>query len=345
MSTSREELKPCQYCGKPPGTKVGPPALARCVTPECEGTKLAADTFEKWNALAATPKAGVDREVLIIEACAKFLEREYPDNVNTNAFCASIRSLALPSVLGGVDQQETQTTKPSPGRAEDSASETTDGAIYAAVSRNSTSPEERAELDALINAKISKAMYGGSPIYYLRSILRQMEGLRDFVGSCEVLTPSIGSEVLADNIDWLDCFLDEHERAVAETGSRDSSGSTPPAVLSAPNEQSGKQLSPAWPANLHPRTLDMVQRFSVALAKKLRLAEEKYGFGDGWADDHWEQECRAHLYSHLEKGDPRDVAAYCAFMWHHGWITAQPPFPETDAPAPDNAGLVSGGGR
>ena len=80
----------------------------------------------------------------------------------------------------------------------------------------------------------------------------------------------------------------------------------------------------AWPANLNPRTLDLVQRFALALAKKLRLAEEKYGHTDGWSRDDWEAECRDHLYQHLEKGDPRDVAAYCAFMWHHGWITYRP---------------------
>jgi len=80
----------------------------------------------------------------------------------------------------------------------------------------------------------------------------------------------------------------------------------------------------AWPANLNPRTLDLVQRFALALAKKLRLAEERYGHTDGWSRDDWEAECRDHLYQHLEKGDPRDVAAYCAFMWHHGWITYRP---------------------
>jgi Lar family restriction alleviation protein len=79
-----------------------------------------------------------------------------------------------------------------------------------------------------------------------------------------------------------------------------------------------------WPANLHPNTLDLVKRFAVALAKKLRLAEEKYGYGDGWADGDWEAVCREHLYQHLDKGDPRDVGAYCAFMWHHGWITSRP---------------------
>lgn len=84
-----------------------------------------------------------------------------------------------------------------------------------------------------------------------------------------------------------------------------------------------------FPANLHPRTADLVKRFAVALAKKLRLAEEKYGFSDGWADNHWEQKCLAHFHSHIEKGDPLDVAAYCAFMRHHGWITSLPATPAT----------------
>lgn len=29
----------------------------------------------------------------------------------------------------------------------------------------------------------------------------------------------------------------------------------------------------------------------------------------------------AHFHQHIAKGDPRDVAAYCAFMWWHGWST------------------------
>lgn len=48
------ELAPCPHCKKPPGTKTGPPAMARCVTPECEGTKLGASTFAEWN-VYATP--------------------------------------------------------------------------------------------------------------------------------------------------------------------------------------------------------------------------------------------------------------------------------------------------
>lgn len=76
--------------------------------------------------------------------------------------------------------------------------------------------------------------------------------------------------------------------------------------------------APTSPAGLHPRTADLVRRFSVAMAEKLFAAQEKYGYRDGWADPSWIDECREHLLQHVEKGDPRDVANYCAFLWHHG---------------------------
>jgi hypothetical protein len=69
---------------------------------------------------------------------------------------------------------------------------------------------------------------------------------------------------------------------------------------------------------LHPRTADLVNRFAAALKEKLATAQEKYGYSDGWADPCWVDECRAKLIEHVHKGDPRDVAAYCAFLWHHG---------------------------
>ena len=44
-------------------------------------------------------------------------------------------------------------------------------------------------------------------------------------------------------------------------------------------------------------------------------------------------ECLAEFHRHIAKGDPRDVAAYCAFMWYHGWKTeaAQPASVAPDA--------------
>ena len=75
---------------------------------------------------------------------------------------------------------------------------------------------------------------------------------------------------------------------------------------------------------LHPATADLVSRFMGALAEKLAIAEAKYGYSDGWSDPAWQEECRRQLHHHAAKGDPRDVAAYAAFCWHHGWSTASP---------------------
>jgi hypothetical protein len=72
------------------------------------------------------------------------------------------------------------------------------------------------------------------------------------------------------------------------------------------------------PVALHPRTADLVDRFAAALKEKLAAAEKKYGYSDGWAKTGWLDVCRAKLIEHVHKGDPRDVAAYCAFLWHHG---------------------------
>lgn len=76
------------------------------------------------------------------------------------------------------------------------------------------------------------------------------------------------------------------------------------------------------PRGLHPATIDLVQRFATALADKLRKAELKYNYADGWSDPEWEDRCKQQLIDHVIKGDPRDVAAFCAFMWHHGWRTS-----------------------
>jgi hypothetical protein len=73
---------------------------------------------------------------------------------------------------------------------------------------------------------------------------------------------------------------------------------------------------------LHPLTVNLVVRFARALSAKLADAEQKYGYSDGWRSPEWMDECRAKLMQHIAKGDPRDVAAYCAFLWHHGESTA-----------------------
>jgi len=51
-------------------------------------------------------------------------------------------------------------------------------------------------------------------LHYLRSILRN---LREFRAVCDGEGSMLGHEVLADNIDWLDCFVDRHVRTIKET--------------------------------------------------------------------------------------------------------------------------------
>ncbi len=92
--------------------------------------------------------------------------------------------------------------------------------------------------------------------------------------------------------------------------------------------------APSMPADLHPDTQKLVADFSIALAEKLYKAQLKYGYSDNWTRYGWAEECLQHFHQHISKGDPRDVAAYCAFMWFHGWSTA---LPAPSIPAvPDN---------
>lgn len=79
--------------------------------------------------------------------------------------------------------------------------------------------------------------------------------------------------------------------------------------------------APVMPFGLHPDTQKLVTDFCTALAEKLYKAQLKYGYDTDWKQDGWPSQCQAHFHQHIAKGDPRDVAAYCAFMWYHGWST------------------------
>lgn len=85
----------------------------------------------------------------------------------------------------------------------------------------------------------------------------------------------------------------------------------------------GSEVTVRVPVELHPTTKALVKGFATALAEKLRKAEIDYGYGDGWRTDAWEAECRQQMLVHIDKGDPRDVAIYCAFMWQRGWRTSE----------------------
>lgn len=80
---------------------------------------------------------------------------------------------------------------------------------------------------------------------------------------------------------------------------------------------------------------DLIDRFAAALKDKLAVARARGK--DGWAQTDWRRSCQQQLIDHLAKGDPRDVANYCAFLWHHGWPTV--------APTPPDAAARGDGGR
>ena len=48
-------------------------------------------------------------------------------------------------------------------------------------------------------------------LYYMRCILRRLRTYRKIV-IIPTDPPSLGSEALNDEIDWLDCFIDAHKR-------------------------------------------------------------------------------------------------------------------------------------
>jgi len=77
------------------------------------------------------------------------------------------------------------------------------------------------------------------------------------------------------------------------------------------------------PKGLNPNTQSLVAIFAHKLAVKLFRAEQKYGYSDGWKNPDWMDECRKKLREHVDKGDPVDVAAYCAFLDHHQESTAK----------------------
>ena len=81
--------------------------------------------------------------------------------------------------------------------------------------------------------------------------------------------------------------------------------------------------------------------FADALSSKLRKAEGKYNWRGAWKNPDWQANLAKQIRHHIDKGDPLDVAAYCAFAWHHGWslgadgnLYDRPPIPGKGRVAP-----------
>lgn len=99
----------------------------------------------------------------------------------------------------------------------------------------------------------------------------------------------------------------------------------PPPVPAAPSAAQPDALPLGYipiPQSLSPDTARMVCAFAAALAARLALSENKPRRGSYWQRTDWRDELVMQLQRHVHKGDPLDVAAYCAFAWHHGWDIA-----------------------
>lgn len=57
-----------------------------------------------------------------------------------------------------------------------------------------------------------------SDIYYLRSILANLKEVKEAMANLSAL--GLGNEALADNIDWLDCFIVNREKVWTKDGVR-----------------------------------------------------------------------------------------------------------------------------
>lgn len=77
------------------------------------------------------------------------------------------------------------------------------------------------------------------------------------------------------------------------------------------------------PDGLHRDTKALLLVFASAMAVKLHKAEQKYGYSNMWMLDDWQDKCLNDFNHHITKGDPLDVANYCAFMHYHGWGTSK----------------------
>jgi hypothetical protein len=165
-------------------------------------------------------------------------------------------------------------------------------------------PNAGATVDAIIEAAAAADPRAAQPDFAFVKDKRMSE-----------LTPAQREDAhelwLRQNVDWMNEYHREHYQLLLRRLDQ-ARGPEVQAELPVAGTRA------AGMSGLHPVTANLVDRFAAALKEKLAAAEKKYGYGDGWADPGWMDECRAQLIEHVAKGDPRDVAAYCAFLWHHG---------------------------
>lgn len=74
------------------------------------------------------------------------------------------------------------------------------------------------------------------------------------------------------------------------------------------------------PAEMSAESAKMLDAFFEATLEKFVAAQRKHNWEDDWKDAEMRILQNEALH-HLVKGDPRDVAIYCAICHHHNWPT------------------------
>jgi hypothetical protein len=196
-----------------------------------------------------------------------------------------------------------------------------EGGIDAAYRGNEMAGEIGEALAEAVDI-ILLAAAGGRACNIIKKIERARRGIRGSRATVGALAEELADVVICADLIAMAEGIDL-DRAVAEKFNATSEKVDLPTRMVVPADGT-PALAVTVPDGLHPQTRDLVGRFAEALAGKLRRAEEKYGYGDGWRTDDWEAKCRDDLRVHLGKGDPLDVAIYAAFMWERGWSTSGP---------------------
>lgn len=97
---------------------------------------------------------------------------------------------------------------------------------------------------------------------------------------------------------------------------------------------SGKEMATFYlglPGDLNTNAIKLVVDTANLMGQKLKAAQDKYGYEDGWMNPEWAQEeVRKSAFEHLMKGDPLDVINYMAFMLYHGYSSAPQSMVEAD---------------
>lgn len=68
----------------------------------------------------------------------------------------------------------------------------------------------------------------------------------------------------------------------------------------------------------------LCNKFADKMYAKMIKSEEKYNFNGRWKWDYQIPKMQQALAEHVNKGDPIDVANFCAFLDYHGASTNVP---------------------